>query len=180
MSEVKHDNVILMNEESRTIHFSSEINKKSAAYLISYVEELLAKSTLYPINIRITSLGGDIDPSFFIFDFLTSLKTQVNTIACGEVCSAGVIAYLGGQLRLSYEHSVFMIHDFQIDLSGSRTENNSYMKLVEKQSKEFLKIFTKYTKYNLKTLTSEINNKGEIWLTASEAIQKGIVHKLIK
>ena len=131
-----------------------------------------------PLNINIHSQGGSVYEGLAIYNYLKSLKQEVNTHSSGLVASIASIFFLAGKNRTINNTDNFLIH-----LPSGMSMGNA--KDFEKTAKELRDIENKLaTIYENETnLTKEEAlelMKNDEFLNVDFLLEKGFVNDIIK
>lgn len=131
--------------ESRRIHLDMEVDEVMATLVI---RGLLKMSDISydPIELYLSSFGGDAYAGLSIYDAIRSCPCDVVIHANGKIMSAGFLIYLAGDLRLSAKHTTFMMHsvtstsegkvkDQEIDVQESKRLNNIMFDILAERTK---------------------------------------------
>ena len=173
-TEIRLDQILL---SERTILLFGEIDVESS-YII--VERLIAldKINNFPILIVINSPGGSVSDGLAIIDAIQGIKSPVITFISGEACSmAGVISITGDERWISHT-AVWMGHDLSGGIGGDYTTKViDRAKYLERCQKQLNNLMSKHTKLSEKDIQKATH--GELWLNAYEALEKGIVDKVV-
>lgn len=130
-----------------------------------------------PIKLYIDSWGGEMVACYTIINAIELSKTPVWTINIGAAYSAGFFIYITGHLRFAYPLSSFLYHEGATTTGGDAHKFRNYADFYKKQLDQLKAHVLKYTK-----LTEEDYNrilKDDYWLTAQEAIEKGVADKIM-
>ena len=167
------------------IYFQCDVNQKSIFKLIEHVKKLetklLTKAIELPgykpsIRIFIRTDGGDIHAGFSAMDHLLNSRLKFTTIADGLCASAGTLILLGGRKRQMRKHSFILIHQLKSCFWGKYTELQDEMTIC-KQLMDMLKAsYNEHTNIPSKKLKELM--KHDVYLTADECLEYGIVHSL--
>ena len=137
----------------------------------------LAPEDRAPIKIYIDSWGGEMVACYTIINAIELSKTPVWTINIGAAYSAGFFIYIAGHVRYAYRLSSFLYHEGETQMGGDahkfRNRADFYKKQLE-QLKEHVLKYTKLTEADYDKIL-----KDDYWLTAEEAVEKGIVDKIM-
>lgn len=127
------------------------------------------------IEVRISSIGGDVDQALQIHDALRDHPAKVITIINGFCASAATIIALAGDERRISKNAVYLIHkcssyvggnqhDLEMELESQKTVNDvvldMYRAVNKKSEQELIDLFN----YD--------NGHGK-WITAQEAVDFG-------
>ena len=125
------------------------------------------------IHLMIQSAGGGVGEGVFLYEILRSLPVAVTTYNCGQVCSAAVLAFLGGQSRVCSTSGLFMIHPTHF--SPQFAFSGTLMRLADTALLEDARIEEIYGRHI--TLSSEqkaVHAVSDLWLGADEAMKIGL------
>ena len=134
------------------------------------------------IKIVMESEGGVLTSGLWLYSFL-KMTGKVDTIAGGNVSSAGVIAFLGGKKRFAFEDSTFMLHLGQwngggMHFTGERLESQAKnTTLMDHRSME---IVARETTHSVNEIEQIMRERYDWFLTADQALAYKIVHKIVK
>lgn len=169
------------------LYFYTDIDSSSAVELIKLLVETDIKlqntknvlgDDYTPIcHLHISTNGGEIFSAFAIVDTIRQMKCPVHTYVDGAVASAGTLLSLAGSKRYMGKYSHLLIHQLSGGMYGKFNEMEDEIYNCTNLMK-LLKVFYKEkTKMPMKKL-DEILTK-DIWLSADECIQYGIVDQII-
>jgi len=175
--------------EARSIMFVGEVNEDRAADLISALLVLSqtkeeGAERAEPIKLYVSTYGGSADEMFGIYDVINFCKKfcDIETIGLGKVMSAGTLMLASGTKgkRKIGKHCRVMIHavnggqvgdihNLQNELEQTVGLQDSYIQAMSNE--------TNMTKRQIQTL---INRKVNVYLTAEEAIEKGLADEILE
>lgn len=126
-----------------------------------------------PIKIYVDSFGGELVAAYTLIDTIALSKTPIWTIAIGAAYSAGFFIFITGHKRFAYPLASFLFHE------GSTGSAMANAHKFRNQADFYAKQLTQLKNHTLKytKLTEEDYNKiqkDDYWLTAEEAIEKGV------
>lgn len=162
---------------SRQLFLYKEINEENVERIIKGLLSLQELSP-DPIVLWINSPGGSVNDGWALIDVIRTLKCPVITIISGTACSMAGIISLAGDKRFITENSVWMAHELtagDYDYAQKMFDRVDFYKIVEKKLIKFLAEKTKLSQNEL-----EKARRGELWLSAEECVEKGIVDGVIK
>jgi ATP-dependent Clp protease protease subunit len=175
--------------EARSIMFVGEVTEERAADLISALLVLSQTKEpdaerAEPIKLYVSTYGGSADEMFGIYDVINFCKKfcDIETIGLGKVMSAGTLMLASGTKgkRKLGKHCRVMIHavnggqvgdihNLQNELEQTVSLQDSYIQAMSHE--------TNMTKRQIQTL---INRKVNVYLTAEEAIEKGLADEILE
>jgi len=161
--------------DRRIIMLTGEIDEDSSRDII---ESLMALDCLKkaPIMMRINSIGGHIDQGLAIIDTINMLRSPVHTAICGEACSMATLVALYGKKRLMTQNSAWMGHEMSrwgYDYYSKEKYRFKHEEEVWLEMRKMYEAKTKLTKKDMKLI-----DHGELWLTAQQCLEKGIIDRI--
>ena len=159
--------------KSRTIIISGEINQALAERVIAQLL-ILEEMGDEPIKIFINSQGGHVEAGDTIHDMIKFVKPKVIIIGTGWVASAGITIYLAAdkENRYSLPNTRYMIHQPLGGFNGQATDIG-----ILRMRKRINTIISEATGQSLEKV--ERDTDRNYWLSANDAINYGIVNKII-
>ena len=180
--DVKLPSINFMDEKlfkSRSISIFGNINERIAR---SVAEQLLALSAESndPITIYISSPGGHVESGDVIYDMIKFIKPVVRVVGTGWVASAATNIYLAAKKenRFSLPNTRYLVHQPSGGSRGDATDIAIQMEEILKTKERINKIISDETGRPLKQVEQDTDR--DYWMSVEEAIEYGIVHKVIK
>ena len=168
------DNVILVQDE---------IIQGLTFDVISKVR-LLRKinSDLKSITILLNSPGGDVVETLGLIDYIRSLDTnegiKTNIVCRGSAMSAAALLLAAGTgVRAASKHSKIMVHQLSSFAAGKLSDLKSNAKFAEQLEDDCNTIMEECTKKDKKWW--EENQQNDYFLSAEDALELGIIDKII-
>ncbi|WP_375178402.1 ATP-dependent Clp protease proteolytic subunit [Enterococcus rotai] len=164
---------------TRTIIISGEINEQMAKEVCTQLL-LLESINDEPINLFISSNGGHVDSGYLIFDMINFIKPKVNIIGSGWVVSAGALIYLSSEKERRYclPNTRFMIHEPSGGTQGQSSDMEITAKEIIRTREKINQLIAKETGKDIEQVKND--TARDYWLSAEEALDYGIVNKIIK
>ena len=163
---------------SRSIIICGEINQVLAEKITT---QLLILQELgdEPIKLFINSQGGHVESGDTIHDMIKFVKPRVIVIGTGWVASAGISIYLGAdkQDRYSLPNTRYMIHQPAGGFNGPATDIGIEAKEIMRSRKRINKMISDATGQPMDKIEKDTDRN--YWLSADEAVEYGIVNKVI-
>jgi len=163
---------------SRSIVISGEINQALAEKITTQLL-ILQEMGDEPIKIFINSQGGHVEAGDTIHDMIKFVKPRVIVIGTGWVASAAITIYLGAdkQDRYSLPNTRYLIHQPVGGFSGQATDIGIEAEEILRLRKRINKIISEATGQSIEKVEKDTDRN--YWLSAQEAIDYGIVNKII-
>lgn len=164
--------------KSRTIIISGEINQALAEKVVTQLL-ILEEMGDDPIKIFINSQGGHVEAGDTIHDMIKFVKPNVIMIGTGWVASAGITIYLAAdkENRYSLPNTRYMIHQPLGGFNGQATDIGIEAEEILRVRKRINTIISEATGQSLDKVEKDTDRN--YWLSASDAINYGIVNKII-
>ena len=169
--------VKILNKD-RTIILYDVISNVAADYIVTKIKGMNILDVKKEIVLEINSPGGDVSCGFTIINAIEQSKAPVHTIVSGQACSMAAMISIVGKKRSIYYNSYWMQHPLsegQADYLQFIKDRTKFLIHLDKMTDGLLKKYTKLSNKDLVKIST-----GELWLSAEEALTKGIVDKIIK
>jgi ATP-dependent Clp protease, protease subunit len=143
------------------------------------VNDRLNEITASEIVVNVSSLGGDVNHAFAIYDLLKFKKAKITTRVIGMTASAGTIIAVGGDVVEMSRNALFLVHNAWTVTGGNAEEHEKAIETLKAVDDRLVEIYKKKLKgkkrSQIETLMSE-----ERWITADEALEWGFIDKIIE
>ncbi len=141
---------------------------------------LLAQESDAPIHLLISSPGGHVESGDAIHDMIRFVRAPVTTIGSGWVASAGTHIYLAApkERRLSLPNTRFMIHQPAGGAGGRASDIAIQAKEIIRIRERIAAVVARETGHPLSKVMADMER--DYWMSANEAIDYGIVSRIIE
>ena len=165
--------------KDRIIFLGDEIDDTLANSIVAQLLFLESESPDRDISIYINSPGGSVSAGLAIYDTMQFVKCDVSTIVVGMAASMAAVLLAAGTKgkRIALPNSRVMIHQ---PLGGAQGQASD----IEIQAREIVKtkellsgILVTHTGQPLKRIKADSDR--DFWMSAPEALDYGIVDKVI-
>lgn len=168
--------------ESRSVYLWGVVDDKSAKDVVSKLLLLDADKPGEEIKFYINSPGGVVTSGMVMYDTMQMIKSPVSTICMGLAASMGSILLSGGKKgnRYIYPSGEVMIH--QPSLGGFIRGVSADLEIQARQTKRVKELGAKILADNCGKTVEQIMKDfdRDYWMDASEAVEYGIVDKVIE
>lgn len=164
--------------ESRRIEVREDVTEKLASKIIRALIKMTEISH-DPIELYLSSGGGEIYSGLAIFDAIRECPCDVNIIGSGQLFSAAFIIYLAGDQRIASENTSFMIHSISYGTEGSVKQHEIEVNEAKIMNNKFLDICAERTKPNRKWWYRHLNGSDK-YFKVNEAKELGIITTPVK
>jgi ATP-dependent Clp protease protease subunit len=166
--------------KDRIIFVTGEVNDDMADTIVAQLLFLEAEDPDKDIYMYINSPGGSVSAGLAIYDTMQFIKPDVSTICIGLAASMGAFLLTGGQKgkRSALPNSEIMIHQPLSGARGQATDIAITAEQVLKTRKKLEKIIAE----NCNQSVDKVHNDCERdhWLDSNEALEYGLIDKIIK
>jgi len=180
--DVKIPNLNFMDEKlfkSRSISIFGQINERIARTVTEHLLALSAESN-EPITIYISSPGGHVESGDVVYDMIKFVKPEIRVVGTGWVASAATNIYLAAKKenRYSLPNTRYLVHQPSGGSHGDATDIAIQMEEILKTKARINKIIADETGRPLEQVEKDTDR--DYWMSVEEAIDYGIVYKVIK
>ena len=166
--------------EDRIIMLCDEVNKDTAQIVIAELLYLASVDPEKDITMYINSPGGSVSDGLAIYDTMNFIQPDVSTICMGTAASMGAFLLAGGTKgkRFILPNAEVMIHQPLGGSQGQATE----MEIAMNHMRKTRETLTKYLAENTGKTYEEVykDTERDNWLSAQEALDYGLVDKIIE
>ena len=145
-------------------------------------EESDMKEVIMPIDMVISTPGGNADDMFAIYDTMRSIREEVpiRTRGIGKVMSAGVVLLAAGTKgeRSIGKNCRVMLHSVIGGHVGPMHQLDAEMEEIRNIQDQYIAVLSEETKMTKRYLRNLLKKKVNIYLSATEAIELGIADKI--
>jgi ATP-dependent Clp protease, protease subunit len=168
-----------LSMKTRFVYVFGGINDKMARATCERLL-ILAEQSDKPINLLISSPGGHVESGDAIHDMIKFIGVPVNTIGSGWVASAGTHIFLAApkERRMCLPNTRFMIHQPSGGAGGQATDIAIQAKEIVKTRERIAQTVATATGKALAKVLEDIER--DYWMSPQEAIEYGILSKVIK
>lgn len=161
-----------------TIIISGEITQALAEKVTTQLL-ILQEMGDKPIKLFINTQGGHVEAGDTIHDMIKFIKPRVIVIGTGWVASAGITIYLAADKkdRYSLPNTRYMIHQPLGGFSGPATDIKIEAEEISRVRKRINTLISEATGQPLEKVEKDTDRN--YWLSAHEAVDYGIVNKII-
>ena len=166
--------------KERIIFLGSAINDQVANTVIAQMLFLESEDPEKDIKLYVQSPGGSVNAGLAIYDTMQYIKPEVSTICIGIAASMGATLLAAGQKgkRFILPNAEVMIHQVMGGVEGQATEIKIAAEHILKIKDRLNQILAKHTGQSIKVIENDTDRDN--FMTAEEAVQYGLVDKIIK
>jgi ATP-dependent Clp protease protease subunit len=165
--------------KSRSITIFGNIDDKLARAVTERLLALAADGD-EPISLYISSPGGHVESGDVIYDMIKFIKPEVRVIGTGWVASAATTIFLAAKKenRFSLPNTRYLVHQPLGGARGDATDIAIQAEQIVKMRARINQLIADETGQALDRVAKDTDR--DYWMTVEEAIEYGIVGKVIK
>ena len=166
--------------KERIIFLGEEVNDVTAGLVVSQLLFLESEDPDKDINLYINSPGGSVTAGMAIYDTMQYVKCDVSTMCMGMAASMGAFLLSGGTKgkRLALPNAEIMIHQPSGGAQGQATEIEVAAEHILRTKKKLNTILSENTGQPYETIVKDTERDN--WLTAQEALEYGLIDKVME
>ena len=167
----------LLND--RIIVLSDEVNSTTASLVVAQLLFLEGQDSEKDISLYINSPGGSVTDGMAIYDTMQYIKCDVSTICIGMAASMGAFLLSSGAKgkRICLPNAEVMIHQPLGQTKGQATEIEIAANHIIRTKQKLNAIMAANCGKTVEELARDTDRDN--WLTAQEALEYGLVDKVI-
>tara|TARA_R110002110_G_scaffold10232_1_gene50121 strand:+ start:50 stop:736 length:687 start_codon:yes stop_codon:yes gene_type:complete len=163
----------LLSLHNSAVHYESEDPSDEEAEL---------KEVIVPIDMVISTPGGNADDMFAIYDTMRGIRDEVpiRTRGIGKVMSAGVVLLAAGTKgeRSIGKNCRVMLHSVIGGHVGPMHQLDAEMEEIRNIQDQYISVLSEETKMTKRYLRNLMKKKVNVYLSATEAVELGIADKI--
>ena len=165
--------------KERIVILSEEVNSVTASLITAQLLFLEAEDPDKDIQFYINSPGGSVSDGLMILDTMRLIKPDIQTICMGMAASMGSVLLSAGTKgkRCILPNAEVMIHQPLGGAQGQATEILIAADHIKDTRKRLNQILADNCGKDLETLMKDTDR--DHWMTAQEALDYGIVDKIL-
>ncbi len=165
--------------KSRTVLVFGEIDMRLAERVTAQMTALAAESDA-PIRMLINSPGGHVESGDTIHDMIRFCGAPVTVIGIGWVASAGAHIFLGAEKerRLCLPNTRFLLHQPAGGMRGQASDIQIEAEQIIRMRDRVNRMIAVETGQSVERIVKD--TQRNFWMNAEEAVDYGIVSRIIK
>ena len=166
--------------KDRIIFLGEEVNEVTANLVVAQLLFLESEDPGKDINLYINSPGGSVTAGWAIYDTMKYIKCDVSTICLGMAASMGAFLLAGGTKgkRMALPNAEIMIHQPLGGAQGQASDIKIAAEHILKTKANLNRVLSENTGKPLEVI--EVDTDRDNWLSAKEAMEYGLIDKVIE
>ena len=161
----------------RIIFVGTQIDNDVANIVQAQLLYLQSLDDKADISLYLNTPGGIVSAGLGIYDTMQLIRPNVNTICTGLAASMGSILLVAGKERSILPHAKVMIHQPLGGAAGQASDILIEAEEIKKCRDELCSILAEHTKQPFDRVFQDMDR--DHWFTAQEAIDYGLVDKIL-
>ena len=170
---------ILLNEATRTVRYTGELNEFDVMQLIDLLEEIIAEEPRDPVTLFLFTYGGTYDAAIALYDYIKWEETPIHIVVTGTAMSGGtLITACGSGERVAFPNARFMLHGIQHHITrGSHVDNSIELEEDERINQKFIELIAEETNNSVEKVREDL--KRDRYLSTTEALEYGLIDRVV-
>lgn len=186
------DNPVIYDEASKRIDIFCIIDRNAVLHVQSIlaaiaalkgrVLELENRDDNLDLTVVVNTRGGEALQGLAIYDLLRVSGLNVKTVILGEVASSGLAVIMAGRERWMYRHAILHFHQTAMEFGEPKKILERHETDIERaQIEEVDRLYNEITLANSNLTLEQLESleRREAYVTAPEALELGLIHKII-
>ena len=165
--------------KDRIIFMGTGIDDQVSNVVIAQLLYLEAEAPEKDIHIYINSPGGSVSAGLAIYDTLSYIKSEIETICIGQAASMAALILSAGTVgkRLALPHARIMIHQPMGGFSGQASDIDIHAREIIRIKNELNLILSNTTGQPLERV--EADTDRDFFMSGEQAVEYGLVDRVI-
>lgn len=165
--------------KDRIIFMGTAIDDRVSNVVIAQLLYLEAEAPEKDIHIYINSPGGSVSAGLAIYDTLSYIKSDIETICIGQAASMAALILSAGTVgkRMALPHARIMIHQPMGGFSGQASDIDIHAREIIRIKNELNKILSTSTGQPMERI--EADTDRDFFMSGDQAVEYGIVDEVI-
>ena len=166
--------------KDRIIFLGGPIDDNVANTVIAQLLFLEGQDPKKDIMIYINSPGGTVTGTMATYDTMQFVKCDISTVCVGMAASGAAVILAGGKKgkRFALPNSEILIHQVMGGAEGQATDVKIRAEHILKIKDKLNKILAEHTRQPITKIEKDTDR--DYFMTAREAVEYGLVDKIIK
>jgi ATP-dependent protease ClpP protease subunit len=181
----EREELVFSSSPDRTLAWLGGVSYANLENTLGNIKELMSKNPKEEIHLLVSSYGGATGIGMSFYDAVkTWLRPKLYTIGSGDVDSSGIIVFLSGTKRFLTPNTTMLLHlggrTFDRDKRFSTLDMEDMLKEDRLKDLQYANVVSDATggRYSPEKIL-RLMAKNTI-LTAEEAVNMGLAHKILR
>lgn len=171
--------------ESRVIHLNEDITNFSFDYIVPMIQKInkddqdIPVNERKPIQIHITSYGGNVYDGWGIVSHMINSKTPIHTYLYSYAMSMALAMFVAGEKRYMSKYATCMYHELSSALAGTREEIRRASDEYDRLQEMYDNFLIERTKLTFDILKDHQKKVSDWYIDINDALKYQIATDLI-
>jgi ATP-dependent Clp protease protease subunit len=164
---------------TRTVALFEPITPRSSRRIVTSLLVLDGEDAKAPVTLLVNSPGGSVDDGFAMYDAMRFVRCPVRVVCVGLAASAANIVLLGApkNARFALPNTRILLHQPSTGAAGQASDLAITAREILKTRAQLNGLLAKETGQKLERIEEDTNR--DYWLSADEAKEYGLIHRVI-
>lgn len=165
--------------KDRIVFLGTPIDDTVANLIMAQMLHLESEDPDKDIFLYINSPGGQMTSLFALYDTMQYVRPDISTVCMGMAASAAAVLLAGGAegKRYALPHARVMLHQPHGGAQGQATDIEIQARLILQMREQTNKILAQHTGQELEKVAKDTDR--DFWMMASEAVEYGVIDKVL-
>lgn len=166
--------------EHRVYHFCYPFGHGSCTSCMEYLSRWAREDITKPVEVMLTSPGGDVMHGMALFDHTTALRQQglhVQATVRGVAASMAAVYLQAADERVMGPASMLLVHKGSAELEGTLDQLKDMQAWLDSTHDQVIDIFVQRTGQSRRVVTGWFDRKDSSF-TPKEALAKGLIDRI--
>jgi ATP-dependent Clp protease protease subunit len=166
---------------NRRLYLHGEIDESEIGMIQRGMLTLAAQSD-EPIDLWVSSIGGDVDEAFGLVDIMQLVDVPIHTVAWGKVMSAAPMLVAAGKpgMRLSTKNTWWMLHPMRAGLDeASSLDIRTYGEIMEQSMQRYVELLAEHSMMPKRHWSNLMRSRTDRYFSAQDAEDWGLVDHVV-
>lgn len=162
----------------RRVFLHGDVGEDTIGIAIRGLYMLSDKKVGEPIELYVSSYGGELDEAFALHDVTRTIRSPVHTIALGKCMSAAPMLVACGTpgSRFATENTTFMLHDAELSPAGANADNIlANANITKSMMDRYATLLARYSKKDKRFWKKVFSGKVDMFFGAQQALEWGLI-----
>lgn len=166
--------------KDRIVFLDGPINDLTADLVVAQMLFLESQDPEKDINVYINSPGGGVTAGLAIYDTMTYIRPDVQTICMGQAASMAALLLTAGSpgKRFVLPSSRVLIHQPWGGVQGQATDIGIQAREIVRMKRMIIDYFARHTGKSTEVIETDLER--DYFMSAEESVEYGIVDQILK
>lgn len=166
--------------QDRIIYIQGDFNDSMANSIVAQLLYLQSDNSEKDIYMYINTPGGSITSMYAVYDVMSYVSPDINTVGLGSVASAGSFILAAGTKgkRSCLENTEIMIHELSGGVRGKANDMFKHIEYTKSLYEKMAKQYSVFTGQDVAKVKEDMHR--DHFLSSKGALEYGLIDKVIE